>query len=152
MATATVVATLVAGIPIGRLADKIGRKRVIMMLAPVWYASLLLLAFSPGPVTLVLHSVLLVAYNIGTGATNAMTMEVVPLEEQGRWGGLIGLFVGLFSIPAPLIGGWVWKVAGPIYVFLIPIAFDLIFRIPLLTTVSETLRNDEMGAAPTGDA
>ena len=139
MATATVVATLVVGIPLGRLADRIGRKRVIYLLTPLWYASNLLLAFSPGPITLVLSAVLLVAYNIGSGATSAMTLEVVPLEEQGRWAGLLGLFVGLVTIPAPIIGGLVWREVGPMYVFLIPIAFDLLFRIPLLTTVSETL-------------
>ena len=152
MATATVVATLVAGIPLGRLADRIGRKRVIFLLAPLWYASLLVLAFSPGPVALVLSSVLLVAYTISTGATNAMTMEVVPLSEQGRWGGLLGLFVGLASIPAPLIGGYVWKTIGPMYVFLIPIAFDLLFRIPLLATVSETLDRDQPLPQDTGSA
>jgi MFS family permease len=50
MAGATVVAQLVFGIPVGRLADRIGRKRVIYLLAPLWYASNLFLAFSPGPV------------------------------------------------------------------------------------------------------
>jgi MFS family permease len=139
MATATVVARLVSGIPVGRLADKIGRKRVIYLLTPLWYASNLLLVFSPGPITLILSSVLLAFYNLTSGATNAMTLEVVSLDQQGRWGGLLGFFAGLVTIPAPLLGGLIWRELGPMYVFLIPIVLDLLFRIPLLATVPETL-------------
>ena len=139
MASATVVATLIASIPLGRLADRIGRKRVIYLLTPVWYVSNLLLAFSPGPIALVLSAALLVAYNISSGATSAMTMEIVPVEQQGRLGGLLGLFVGLIAIPAPIVGGFIWREVGPMYVFLIPIVFDLLLRIPLLITVPETL-------------
>ena len=139
MATATVVAQLIFGIPVGRLADKIGRKRIIYLLTPLWYASNLFLAFSPGPIALVLSAALLEFYNISTGATNAMTLELLPLEQQGKWGGLLGLFTGLVTIPAPIIGGLVWRELGPIYVFVIPLVFDLLFRVPLLATVRETL-------------
>ena len=139
MASATVVAQLVFGIPVGRLADKIGRKRIIYLLTPLWYASNLFLAFSPSPIALVLSAALLAFYTISSGATNAMTLELVPLEQQGKWGGLLGLFTGLVTIPAPIIGGLIWRELGPMYVFVIPIVFDLFFRIPLLTTVPETL-------------
>jgi MFS family permease len=139
MATATVVARLVSGIPVGWLADRIGRKRVIYMLTPLWYASNLLLVLAPGPVTLVLSAILLAFYNIASGATNAMTLEVVSLEQQGRWGGLLGFFAGLVAIPAPILGGLIWRELGPMYVFLIPIVLDLLLRIPLLASVPETL-------------
>jgi len=144
MATATVVATLFTGIPLGRLADRIGRKRVIYWLTPVWYASNLLLAFAPGPSALVLSAALLVSYNISVATTSAMTLEIVPLEQQGRLGGLLGLVTGLVSIPAPLLGGLVWRAVGPIWVFLIPIVLDLLVRIPLLATVPETLRTEHV--------
>lgn len=144
MAGATVVAQLVFGIPVGRLADRIGRKRVIYLLAPLWYASNLFLAFSPGPVVLVLSAALLAFYSISTGATNAMTLELLPLEQQGRWGGLLSLFTGLVTIPAPIIGGLIWRELGPVYVFIIPVIFDLLFRVPLLATVPETLGTDHL--------
>ena len=144
MATATVVAQLVFGIPVGRLADRIGRKRIIYWLTPLWYASNLFLAFSPSPVVLVASAALLAFYTISSGATNAMTLELVPLEQQGRWGGLLGLFTGLVTIPAPIIGGLIWRELGPLYVFVIPIVFDLFFRVPLLTTVPETLGTEHV--------
>ncbi len=145
MATATVVAQLIFGIPAGRLADKIGRKRIVYLLTPLWYASNLFLAFAPGPIALVLSAALLAFYTISLGAVDAMTMELLPLEQQGRWGGLLGLFTGLVTIPAPIIGGLIWRELGPTYVFVIPIVFDLLLRIPLLATVPETLGTDNLG-------
>lgn len=141
MATATVVARVAFGIPLGRLADRIGRKRVIYIVTPLWYASNILLAFSPNAVTLVLSSALQVFYSLSSGIAGAMTLELVPLEEQGKWSGVLGLFTGLLTIPAPILGGLIWRELGPIYVFLIPVALDLLLRIPLLATVSETLES-----------
>jgi len=123
MASATVVAQIAFGIPVGRLADRIGRKRVIYVLTPLWYASNVLLVFSPGPITLVLSAALQVFYTLSSGVTGAMTLELVPLKEQGKWSGVLGLFAGLLSIPAPILGGLIWRELGPMYVFLIPIAF-----------------------------
>jgi MFS family permease len=140
MATATVVARLGLGIPLGRLADRIGRKRVIYLLTPLWYVSNLLLAFSTGSITLILYAAFQTFYTISSGVTTAMTLELVPVEQQGRWSGLLGLFTGLVTIPAPLIGGLIWRELGPMYVFLIPIALDLLLRVPLFSTVSDTLR------------
>jgi MFS family permease len=150
MATATVVARLVFGIPLGRLADKIGRKRVIYLLTPLWYVSNLLLAFSTGPITLILYAALQTFYTISSGVTSAMTMELVPVEQQGRWSGLLGLFAGLLTIPAPIIGGLIWRELGPVYVFLIPIALDLLLRVPLLSTIPETLRGPSPGEMKAG--
>jgi MFS family permease len=87
----------------------------------------------------VLSAALLAFYNISTGAMNAMTLELLPLEQQGRWGGLLSLFTGLVTIPAPIIGGLIWRELGPVYVFIIPIIFGLLFRVPLLATVPKTL-------------
>lgn len=97
---------------------------------------------------LILYAALQAFYTILSGATSAMTMELVPVDQQGRWSGLLGLFTGLATIPAPIIGGLIWREIGPIYVFLVPVVLDLLLRIPLLSTVSETLGGpspNEMG-------
>jgi MFS family permease len=142
MTTATVLTRVAFGIPLGRLADRIGRKKVIFLLTPLWYASYLLLAFSTGSVTLVLSGALQTFYAISSGITSAMTFELVPVETMGKWSGALGLFRGLISIPAPAIGGLIWQQVGPLYVFLIPLVIDLALRVPLLTTIPETLRAD----------
>jgi MFS family permease len=139
MATTTVLTRILFGIPLGRLADKIGRKKVIFLLAPLWYFSFLLLVFSSVPITLILAGALQTFYFISMGVTNAITLELVPEKEMGKWSGLVGLFQGLVTIPAPILGGLIWDYLNPMYVFLIPIGVDLLFKIPLLATVPETL-------------
>lgn len=140
MTTASILTRLLFGIPSGRVADRMGRKKVIYLLTPLWYASYLLLIFSLNSATLILAGALQTFYAISSGVTSAMTLELVPVERMGKWSGLLGLFRGLVTIPAPVIGGLIWSGLGPIYVFLIPLAIDLFFRIPLLTTIPETLR------------
>jgi len=144
MATATILARLLFGIPLGRLADKIGRKKVIYLLTPLWYASHLLLIFSFNAVTLILAGALWTFYYVNSGVTGAMALELVPVEQMGKWSGLRGLFRGLVAIPAPIVGGLIWREVGPMYVFLVPLAVDLFLRIPLLTTVPETLSMDSL--------
>jgi MFS family permease len=139
MTTATVLARLVFGVPLGRLADKAGRKKVIYLLTPLWYASNLLLVFSPSSITLIMAGALQTFYSISSGVTSAMTLELVPLEQMGKWSGVLGLARGLVAIPAPVIGGLIWRELGPMYVFVIPLALDLALRIPLLITIPETL-------------
>jgi len=71
-----------------------------------------------------------------------------PERSEGKAGclqGELGLFQGLVTIPAPVIGGLIWRGLGPMYVFLIPLAVDLLLRIPLLTTIPETLKTDPCG-------
>lgn len=140
MTTAAVLTRLVFGIPLGRLADRVGRKKVIFLLTPLWYASNLLLAFSTSSATLILSASLQTFYAISSGVTSAMTLELVPLENVGKWSGALGLFRGLVAIPAPAIGGLIWRKLGPLYVFLIPLVIDLALRIPLLATIPETLK------------
>ena len=91
MATATVLTRILFGVPLGRLADKIGRKKVIYLLAPLWYTSYFLLIYSSSPITLVLSGALQTFYFVSTGVTGAMTLELVPVEEMGKWSGLVGL-------------------------------------------------------------
>jgi MFS family permease len=140
MTTAMVLTRLVFGIPLGRLADRIGRKKVIFLLTPLWYASNFFLTFSVNSATLILSASLQTFYAISSGITSAMTLELVPLERVGKWSGVLGLFRGLVAIPAPVIGGLVWEKLGPLYVFLIPLVIDLVFRVPLLATIPETLK------------
>jgi MFS family permease len=140
MTSAAVLTRLLFGIPLGRLADRFGRKKVIYLLTPLWYASYLLLVLSFSSVTLILAGALQTFYLISSGITGAMTLELVSVERMGRWSGVLGLFQGLVTIPAPILGGFIWRELGPVYVFLIPLGLDLLLKLPLLTTIPETLR------------
>ena len=139
MVTAYAVVPLVLGIPLGRLADKIGRKRVIYLTIPLVWASSLLLIWAPSPGFLVAAGVFQGFFHIGGPIRGAMGFELVPPEQMGRWLGVIRLFRMVLAAGAAYLAGIIWDNIGPQYLFLVVIAFDLLIRIPLLIGMPETL-------------
>lgn len=141
MGAAITAMGLAMSIPIGHLADKIGRKKVQYLLAPTLYASLGLLVLASGQISLVaaagLWGISLFSLVVG----EAMSNEMVPLLQIGRWKGLLALTRGLVSIPAPLISGFLWSELGPAWTFLLPIILDIGLRLPLLAGIPETLKH-----------
>lgn len=152
--TASAVVPLLASIPLGRLADHHGRKKLLFAIAPLAYAANLCLILAPTSGTgawlvLLLYGVLFGFNSISMALTSSMAAEIMPKEQMGRWIGIVSLFRGLLGIPAPLIGGLIWEHIGPQYTFLAAIAVDLFLRLPLLALVRETLHlpsdQQEMG-------
>jgi len=141
--TSTLVPML-ASIPIGRLADRHGRKKLLFAITPLTYAANLLLVMAPvsgvgTSLCLLLYGLLFGFNSIGMALASSMAAEIMPQEQMGRWTGVVGLFRGLLSIPAPTVGGLIWKHLGPQYVFLIAIGIDVCVRLPLLARIRETL-------------
>jgi len=143
MTTATTLLTILMSVPFGRLADRIGRKSVLYLVAPFCYAANLALVFGRGSAILLAVGALWGFYSISWTVTASMTAELVSIDQMGRWIGVLGLFRGLVSVPGPIIGGMIWNRLGPAYVFIIPIAIDLAMRLPLLVTMKETLGSQE---------
>lgn len=142
MATSSLAIQVLLATPLGGLADKIGRKKVIYLLTPLSCASNLIFVYSPTPGILIISGILLGFQMIARIAViSAMSAELVPVDCIGRWRGMLGFAGGLVSILAPLIGGLVWENLGPAYVFLIPVAVDLLMRTPLLASIPETLKS-----------
>jgi MFS family permease len=140
MASASLVVQILFATPLGRLADNIGRKKVFYALAPLYWASNLLLVFAPTPELLILSGVLLGFQNIVSIAVLAsIRAELVPVDCLGRWRGILSLFGGLASITASIMGGLIWETFGPAYIFLLPVVIDLLVRIPTISSIPETL-------------
>jgi MFS family permease len=140
MASASLVVQVLFATPLGRLADRIGRKKVFYALTPLYWASNLLLVFAPTPELLILSGVLLGFQNIVSIVVLAsIRAELVPVDCLGRWRGILSLFGGLASITASIIGGFIWETLGPAYIFLLPVVIDLLVRIPMMVSIPETL-------------
>jgi MFS family permease len=139
MTVAMVIARIFFGVPCGRLADRLGRKKAIYMLTPLWYLSVVALLLARGPALLVLAGALWGFYPIMAVVTSSMSLELVPVQRMGRWTGVRGLVAGLVAVPAPLVSGLLWRHVGPNSVFVVPVVLDLALRVPLLATVPETL-------------
>jgi len=145
MVTASSVVPLVLGIPFGRLSDKIGRKKVIYLAALPVVASYITLIYAPNSIFLIASGALQGFYMITVIVTNAMSRELVPPEQMGRWMGILGLGrMGLAAIMT-YVCGLIWDHVGPQYVFWFIIVFYII-RLPLLIGMPETLASGEKTA------
>lgn len=142
IATAMILAEAVFSTPLGRMADRIGRKKLFYLMTPVYCLANIIFILAPSPVWLLLGGLMMGFRMLSAFAYGSMTPELVPRDCIGRWRGLIGLFTGLLSIPAPIIGGLIWENLGPEWVFIVPVFVDLFIRIPLLHTVPETLNRN----------
>ncbi|MFC2038067.1 hypothetical protein ACFLYD_08970, partial [Chloroflexota bacterium] len=58
---------------------------------------------------LLLYGVLFGFNSIGMALASSMAAEIMPQEHMGRWIGVVGLFRGMLSIPAPTVGGLIWE-------------------------------------------
>jgi len=139
MGMASTLCNMIFAIPIGRLADKIGRKRTLYLMRPVMYASYLLIAFAPNAYWLILAWAFL-GFPWEWIIWSTMSMEMVDESKRGRWGGMLMMFNNLVRIPAPIIGGILYQAFNPVYLFMLPVATDLFLRLPTLITTPETLK------------
>ncbi len=141
MATAALLVPLILSIPSGRLADKIGRKKVVYLCLPLYCLSLVLLAIAPIGATwlLVASGVFQGFYTLGMVTGNAMRAEIVPISLLGSWGGLLGLFGGIVGIIVPITAGFIWNSISPISILLLLVSTTVLGGAGL-TTMPETLK------------
>jgi MFS family permease len=89
---------------------------------------------------LIVSGILLGFQNIVSIAVLAsIRAELVPVDCLGRWMGILSIFGGLASIIVSVLGGIIWEVFGPGYIFLLPVAIDLLLRIPMMASIPEIL-------------
>jgi MFS family permease len=142
MVTAGAVVPLVLGIPFGRLSDKVGRKKVIYLTALPVVASYVMLIYAPNAGFLIASGALQGFFMVTGIVTTAMSRELVPAEQMGRWTGILGFFrMGVAAIMTYACG-LIWDYLGPQYVFWFVIVFYVI-RLPLLVGMPETLTSGE---------
>lgn len=139
MVTGSALASIVFAIPFGRLADRIGRKKLLTFTIPLFWISNLVLVFAPSSVFLFVAGILQGFYFIGAPITSAIERELVPPEQMGRWLGINRFFKMILSASLALIAGIIWDKIGPQYIFIVFVSIDLLIRMPLLIRIPETL-------------
>ncbi len=145
MVTGFAVTPLVFGVFIGRLADKIGRKRVLYLTTPLFWISSVLLIYAPTGGVLIVAGVLQGFYFVSSVVAGAMTFELMAAEQMGKWLGILRLFRMCLAACAAYVAGAIWDNVGPQYVFLTVIGLDLLVKMPLLISMPETLVIEKQG-------
>ncbi|HWQ51830.1 MAG TPA: MFS transporter [Terriglobales bacterium] len=139
MVTGAALTSVLFGYPVGALADKIGRKKVLFMIIPLFWLSNILLVYAPSPAALVLAGILQGFFFISTPLSATVQRELVPPEVMGRWIGLNKLVTAIVSAGMAFISGIIYDRMGPQVVFLLYVGIDILIRIPLLASMPETL-------------
>jgi MFS family permease len=139
MVTASAVASIALAVPLGRLADRVGRKKVLYGTIPLFWLSNLLLVWAPNWIFLILAGMLQGFYFLGGPIAAAMERELVPADQMGRWLGIARFFRMILSAWMVFLSGLIWDRIGPQYVFWAFVVLDLVLRAPLLLSMPETL-------------
>ncbi len=122
-------------IPGGLLADKAGERVGIALGFALVGFSLGLLVFVPaGAAWLVYVGWALAGVGVGllSPAYASLISKAVPASLRGTAFGLFSTSLGLVSLPAPWIGGWLWAHVSPRFPFLITVVVTLLTIIPVL--------------------
>jgi MFS family permease len=144
------VAILVGGIgsayPFGILTDRIGRKKVALMMVIAEMIGLVLFSFTRSFVWVTITGILWLAPISGwTIATSAWSKDLFPEDKRGQFSGYLILFSVMFTmVPGPLIGSWISTTYGnpivldgqagvvpPPLIFLVGGIFTLLAALPL---------------------
>ncbi|MEM2136771.1 MAG: MFS transporter [Candidatus Methanomethylicia archaeon] len=137
--------SLIAQIPAGRLADKIGRKRTYYLFSTFFFLGIATLIYSQTFEHLILASILGIGVGgIGSAAfTPFITMfwEATETESRGRLYGLDAVLSSSSRLYASIIAGFLWDYGFNNMILIIPVLIEIFIVFPLLYTIPETLES-----------
>jgi MFS family permease len=119
------VFTLVS-IPLGRVGDRIGRRRLIALSYAAYAAMAAGFALAASKAAVLgLFALYGVFFAIDEGQTKAYLADLSPPETRATAIGIYGLVTGLVYLPASLVAGGLWSLGGPAATFSFATAVSL---------------------------
>ena len=145
--TAYLLAAVVGMVPLGRIADLYGRKRVFVVGVVIFGIASLLCALAPSAVFLI---VLRVAQGLGAGmifvTSTAIVVSVYPQAERGRALGLVITAVYCGQSLGPVIGGVLAEHFGWRSIFLTTVPLAVATTALVLSRLRGEWVSDERGS------
>ena len=147
---ASVVSTLLT-VPSGLLSDRIGRKPCIVVSRLLQPVMVLGFPLSSG-FWMIFASRMVGAVGEGFGGTvmgimggpawQALVADIIPADRRGRVMGLMGTLVGLLSLPASWVGGYLYDNVSPQAPFYASFVLGVTATIIFILLVSEPERRE----------
>lgn len=129
------VAMMAVMIPAGWLADKLGERVNIAISFLFMSVSIGMIATVPPGSPAWVYAVGWIIAGIGVGlatpAYQSLISKAVPKRLRGVAYGMLSTSLGLVSLPAPLIGGYLWEKISPQFPFMLTAAISLLSIIPV---------------------
>jgi MFS family permease len=135
-ATITTAVTLIFSMPMGNVADRVGRRRLAYVAQIVYAACVLAAVLAPTPEYLLLYTFLSALGGTMQIGWDAFLQEYIPLDMRGRWFGVSSLIGAIVNVPAPILGGLIWDI-NPDYLWWISLVYYAFLAIPLMMRVPE---------------
>lgn len=124
--------------PAGRLSDKLGRRRIIVIGWAIYALVYLGFAVSGSLWQIwLLFAAYGIYYGIVEGVARAFVADLVPVEKRGTAYGFYHGVVGLTLLPASLIAGWLWDAVNPAAPFYFGAGLAFLAMLGLLALVRE---------------
>jgi MFS family permease len=137
MSAASTLVFVFFAIPLGRLSDTWGRKKVATVAASLMILSYIVLVWAPNTTWLLLAGFLF-GFNMSfTQNLIAIAVDLVPRERLGSWTGLQAFCRGFIGIASPIICGYLWSYVFPGSVFYFLAATQIIALAMLILIPNE---------------
>jgi MFS family permease len=145
MVTSRLLTHLIFSPFIGRLVDQFSRKKLIVGARFIMFGAVVIFLYSSGNPTVMIGSWAIWGIsNACFVAWDIQMVEMVPNSFRARWVAMDHSAFHLLSIPAAILGGYLWETLGPISPFLLMIIIDGGLRMPMIYFgVPETIRKPQ---------
>lgn len=140
-------------IPAGWLADRFGERVNIAISFLLMASTFALIALVPPASPAWIYALGWVIAGIGVGlatpAYQSLISKAVPANLRGVAFGLFSTSLGLVSLPAPAIGGYLWENVSPQFPFLLTAIASMLSAIPVWLKFKTPEKPVEMAPVPT---
>lgn len=128
----------ILAVPLGKLSDIIGRKKLLVTGYIVFAAVYMFFAFALNMTIIVTAFILYGVYTaLTTGVERAFISEISPSELKGTMLGLHSTLIGVALLPASIIAGTLWELYGAEIPFIFGAAMSFISACILLFFMKE---------------
>ncbi len=133
----SIAVTITLGLPLGKVVDKIPRKKAVILSYGIFLPSTILFIFSRSFTHVLVVFIMLAAGGcLIMPAYQALQADMIPKEKRGRIMGTIGTLNVMATIPASVLAGFLYGL-DPAYPFLFQILLGVIVVLIILFAVKE---------------